>query len=196
MRSLVSPLAPSVEERRFELPMSCDLHSRSMTNDRMTRLLASLVLRASDDHLNLSLAKCFEQHLGLRLRAKEVGVCLRRVLANLPYQWCADARELRFAPETRAAVDLRLNELAKALTRIALQPLTPRLVRNELGISGQERVRWTKDGRLPAAGHIVVQERNLRSMPVYSVDLIADISAHPERLIAWREQDATRQDQE
>jgi hypothetical protein len=76
------------------------------------------------------------------------------------------------------------------LARIAWRPLTPRLVAEVLKISGQERVRWTKDGRLPTSGRELVQQRQLIAVPIYAVELIASLAAQPETLTAWRLRDA------
>jgi hypothetical protein len=83
-----------------------------------------------------------------------------------------------------------LDDLAEALTRIAWRPLTPRLVVMALGISGRERARWTKDGRLPPSGQVFAHRGHLLSVPTYSVGLVEELLAHPEILTVWREQDA------
>jgi hypothetical protein len=54
--------------------------------------------------------------------------------------------ELTCVSEACALIAGKLGDLANALAE--RRPLTPRLVGAVLGISGQERARWTKDGRL------------------------------------------------
>jgi hypothetical protein len=98
--------------------------------------------------------------------------------------------ELRFTPGVSAdLIESKLGNLAEALARIAWRPLTPRLVAAALGISGQERSRWTKDGRLPHSGQVVARRGSLLSIPTYSVEAVENLVAHPEILTAWREHD-------
>jgi len=87
----------------------------------------------------------------------------------------------------------KLGDLADALAEIAWRPLTPRLVGAVLGISCQERARWTKDGRLPHSGHVVDRRGNPVSIPTYSVEVIEKLAGHPEIVTAWGEQDAAAQ---
>ena len=153
-------------------------------------LRASFLLRDG----RISLASCFDTHLGLRLRAEEAHRCVRRVFAGSFFGWSPETMELRCAPET--SVDLingKLSDLAVALARIAWRPLTPQLVAAALGISGQERARWTKDGRLPHSDQVHDRRGGGRlPIPTYTVALIEDLAVHPETLAAWRAQDAAR----
>jgi hypothetical protein len=116
---------------------------------------------------------------------------MRRVFAGFSCNWSSEAQELQFPTGvSRGAIEGKLNELAEALARIAWRPLTPRLVAEALNISGQERVRWTKDGRLPQSGQMLVRGKQLLAVPPYSVMLIEQLAARPEVLTAWREHDA------
>ena len=76
---------------------------------------------------------------------------------------------------------------------IAWRPLTPRLVAAVLGmISGQERARWSKDGRLPTSGPAHFRRASTIAVPTYSVAVIERLLASPEILAAWRDQDVAR----
>src|SRR5580700_6776554 len=89
--------------------------------------------------------------------------------ANCSCNWCPKLLELRCATEVSTdLIEGKLDDLAEALARIAWRPLTPRLVAAALGISGQERARWTKDGRLPQSGQVLVRRGPLLSVPTYS----------------------------
>jgi len=157
--------------------------------DRRTRALrSSFVLRADSDGLYISLGPCFGMHLGLRLRADEAQRCIYRVF-DRGSRWDPQLRELTCATDTSPEVESKLDSLAEALTRIAWRPLTPRFVAAALGISAQERVRWTKDGRLPPSGQAFARRGALLSVPTYAVTLIEELAAHPETVAAWREQD-------
>jgi hypothetical protein len=159
------------------------------------RVLRSSFLRQDGgDHLRISFARCFDTHLGLRLRAEEAHRCIRRVCAAGFCSWSSQLLELRCVPEAAAdVIEGNLDDLAKALARIAWRPLTPRLVVMALGISGRERARWTKDGRLPPSGQVFAHRGHLLSVPTYSVRLVEDLAARPEISTAWREQDAAAQ---
>jgi len=90
-------------------------------------------------------------------------------------------------------IDGKLSDLAVALARIAWRPLTPQLVAVALGISGQERARWTKDGRLPHSDQVHDCRGGRRlPIPTYTAALIEDLAVHRETLAAWRAQDAAR----
>jgi hypothetical protein len=97
--------------------------------------------------------------------------------------------ELTCVPEASDLIERKLGALADALARIAWRPLTPRLVGAALGISGQERLRWTKDGRLPRSGQVAARRGNPLSVPTYSVEAIEKLARHPGIVTAWREQD-------
>jgi hypothetical protein len=141
------------------------------------------------EHLRLSFGPCFDAHLGLRLRHDEAERCVRRVFTADFGNWNPKLLELTYVPEASDLIEGKLGDLADALAMIAWRPLTPRLVGAVLGISGQERARWTKDGRLPHSGQVAARRGNPISVPTYSVELIEKLAGHPEIVSAWREQD-------
>ncbi len=141
--------------------------------------------------MHISFAECFENHLGLHRRAEEAYRCIQRILQGRFSGWSRETLELTFVPGISASsIANSLGEVADALARIAWRPLTPRLVAPALGISGQERARRTKDGRLPQSGQDLVRRRGLLAVPTYAVRLVEELAAHPEVLAAWRDRDA------
>ncbi len=92
--------------------------------------------------------------------------------------------------------DLRLGEViercACALVLPASRPLTPRLVLSALPISAQERLRWTKDGRLLQAGAVTIRRAHSISVATYAVETISELAEDPSIIALWREQDALR----
>jgi hypothetical protein len=143
--------------------------------------------------LRISLAVCFATHLGLRLRPEEAHRSIDMTFGINSHTWCQRLAELKFAPEIHYdLIESKLDTLAKAFADIAWRPLTPRLVVAALGITGQERIRWTKDGRLPKSGQLLTRRGNgaVLQIPTYSVRLIDELAGHPETIIAWRERDA------
>ena len=148
-------------------------------------------MRDDGRDLCILFAGCIEGHLGLRLRAEEARRSLHRILG--PRNWNDATWELMLPSGTSLMfVEGGLADAAEALTRIDWRPLTPRLVVAALGISGQERARWTKDGRLPSSAEPRCGGQAL-AIPTYSFAVIERLLSSPDMLAAWRDQDAARQ---
>lgn len=140
--------------------------------------------RALDDDsaLRIDLERQFEEHLGLRLRRSEVD---RWIARRLPTAQWADADRLETSRHDAAI----RRKLAAFLTRVAGRPLTGRLVVEALAITNQERIRWTKDGRLPTSGTARIRRGQVISIPTYEVAEIAGLAADPRRIEEWRAAD-------
>jgi hypothetical protein len=59
-----------------------------------------------------------------------------------------------------------------------------------LNITKRERLRWTKDGRLPRSGAVLVKRAHVVAVPTYAVSLVEELMALPAILAIWRDQDA------
>jgi hypothetical protein len=154
-------------------------------------ILATIEVRHQDGEIRLAFRRCFETHLGLRLRASEVRRCFSRLRIKPMPRWIEADQELVLLGHDLASLHTSMfPRLAKELSRIAWRPLTPRLVAIALNISGAERLRWTKDGRLRPAGAVRSQQGQVISMPTYSVENIDELASHPEIIARWRQQDA------
>ena len=81
-----------------------------------------------------------------------------------------------------------------ALTRVAQLPIEQYRVETALKISHRECNRWTKDGRLPTSGTLLMSRapRVRIQRSTYSPNVIADLVAHPERIEAWRASDSAQ----
>jgi hypothetical protein len=100
-------------------------------------------------------------------------------IATLPFA----IKRPRDAMTKVRAVDLRLVDIAE-------EPLPPRLVEKCLGISSRERLRWMKDGRLPACERRRSgRGANVFSIPFYSASVINHLSGQPEIISGWRHDD-------
>lgn len=88
---------------------------------------------------------------------------------------------------------LRLGEMIErsvhALILLASRPLTPRLVLAALPISAQERLRWTKDRRLPRSGTVTIQRGHPVSVTTYAVGTIDRLDRDPSMIAGWRAED-------
>jgi len=116
---------------------------------------------------------------------------VRCVLADDGLHWHEALQELTLAAESVVSVEALAWKLAERFAEIAWRPLTPRLLLAALNITTQERLRWTKDGRLKPSGRIQVRQGSVVfSIPTYSVSLVERLAAAPDILCSWREQDA------
>lgn len=86
-------------------------------------------------------------------------------------------------------ISIIFDTLIENLCAIADRPLTPRELLAALPITNKERVRWTKDGRLPRSGSVTIRRGHLISVPTYSVSNVERIKSDPGILDAWRDLD-------
>jgi hypothetical protein len=96
-------------------------------------------------------------------------------------------------PLTRSAGIARaLGELDGDLDALAERPLTPSAIKQALGITGVERTRWTKDGRLSVTGpaNFFGRGRQTVRFDTYPPDAVFALMANPEIIIEWRRSDA------
>lgn len=123
--------------------------------------------------------------LGLRLRPDEVRGLALRTLGVDGSAWSQAHGSIRV--EDGSDLDDRLDALAEGLAKIADRPLTGRLVVETFGISNQERLRWTKNGRLRQSGSASIRRAHALAIQTYDPDRLAEISAEDVR--AWRARD-------
>ena len=82
------------------------------------------------------------------------------------------------------AMDLRVADIVE-------EPLPPRSVEKCLGISSRERLRWMKDGRLPACERRRSgRGQNVFSVPFYNASVVNRLCTQPDIISAWRHEDA------
>lgn len=79
----------------------------------------------------------------------------------------------------------------RALAAFQRERLHPRVVEEILHITAQERLRWTKRGRLRQSGSGYFRNgRKLVHFALYGVEQIEKLSKSPETITAWRAEDA------
>ncbi len=99
--------------------------------------------------------------------------------------------EAAFASTDEAAASALAETLRGHLAKWCAKPVEPSHVEDILAITGKERTRWGKDGRLPRSG--TGQFRNGKQTIQYfthPVDAIERLAARPEIISAWRASDA------
>lgn len=87
------------------------------------------------------------------------------------------------------ALQLIVGRLDSRLDEILNRPLPPKRLQTLLGISSQERLRWTKDGRLPRSGVIKFRRGGVISISTYPVDRIIQLIDTPSFIEKWRQED-------
>lgn len=133
----------------------------------------------------------FDRHLGLSLRRPEarrrIYACLRGLVRR---RWIEDGARLEVeAIDGPFQLGAIIEHCALALVLPASRPLTPRLVIAALSITPQERLRWTKDGRLPQFGSVMMRRAHPISVATYAVETIAALAGQPAMLASWRAAD-------
>ncbi len=158
-----------------------------MALSRAGQRLRALMNAADDaDFCRITLQTAFASRLGLRLRRGEAkGLALRTLGVDVS-AWSQSDASIRV--ENSLDLDGRLDVLAEGLAKIAERPLTGRLVVETLGITNQERLRWTKDGRLRQSGSASIRRAHALAIQTYDPDRLAEISLEDVR--AWRARDA------
>jgi hypothetical protein len=154
---------------------------------------ATAFLEVSGDKrtLRLSLKRAFAEHLGLRLRATEALRHLLHALTRMGIEHSVDVSGdlVTIDTDARSSVSCLLPEIDLALKRTAERPLTPRLVQAALGITSQERLRWTKDGRLRRYGSQSFRKGQRITLSTYAVEEVARLVAEPAVIAGWRVED-------
>jgi hypothetical protein len=73
----------------------------------------------------------------------------------------------------------------------ASEPMTPQMVEEILGISARDRLKWTKDGRLPTCGTAsFTKGRVTITYALHPANRIAAMKSDPAIVAAWRNDDA------
>lgn len=140
---------------------------------------------------SLSFRDFFEAYPSLGMRRKEVRLRLRKVVRRTPGATLdLDTLSIHFEGDVdretvRAGVEDVLEEIAN-------RPYTAGEVRERLGITNQERLRWTKDGRLKRGGNEIIHRGQNISVTTYDVAATDDLARSPETLERWRVADQDR----
>lgn len=142
--------------------------------------------------ITFSFERCFAESLGLGLRREEARRAARMVLkflgpARMPPGACVLI--LDGGDPAGDAIATILNEIDRRLERIAVRPLSARLVEHTLGITARERSRWTKDGRLARSGTDLIRRGQRIALSTYAVSEIARLTNEPKIIRAWRKGD-------
>jgi hypothetical protein len=139
----------------------------------------------------ISFDRCVAENAVLRFREREVRRAVRAVAKRFGEvsQGLYERRIYVFgAIDDHAASDL-LRKLDTKLVSIASRPFPPKIVERVLGISTRERLRWSKDGRLPRSGSATFSKGGLITVATHPADKTLELAASPGIIMAWRRAD-------
>jgi len=86
-----------------------------------------------------------------------------------------------------------LNAIDRDLQSLMREKLQPASVERLLGITGRERIRWTKDGRLPSFGRSAFSRgRHSIGYAFYRPSEIFTLANSPDVIRQWRAEDAVK----
>jgi len=181
----------------LDLPVSADMPAVTWSPEeearasRLELIRAAVELHERDPILRLSLERCFEGCIGLKVRPTQARRHLKSALRDrCVLRWQSETVAIVQMIEPGTGLDL-LKELAAAyLAEVTGEPVTPRLLVAALGITSRERLRWTKDGRLKPDGSVTIKRGQLISAPVYSMSDVEFLADNPAIIARWRMDDA------
>lgn len=145
------------------------------------------------NYISLVITPPFKLTFGLSRRANEVRRRVRRVLklSTATIKEEGGTIEARFHVLNEQRVLDAAAEIDKRLMHYLNEKLPARVVEKVLGISPQERARWTKDGCLPKSGTMIFKKGGTKfEVYLHPVEGIAYLLASPHILADWREHDA------
>jgi hypothetical protein len=151
-----------------------------------------LDLAQSDGILVLSYARALSENLGLNIRDIEVGRLVRSRMKRLGPLVRGNAPQslvINVSAVSRSRLKSLVMELEDVLDVIATRPFSARKTEELLGITSKERLRWTKDGRLPHSRTAPISRGHTIMLPVYSVECVVALRSSPEVILSWRETD-------
>lgn len=97
-----------------------------------------------------------------------------------------------FSVKNIAHIQSALDDLDLLLDSFIEEKLTPKIVEEILQITSLERIRWSKDGRLPTSGFGTFSKgRQLIQFPLYPVAGIVKIASNHALIEKWRKIDST-----
>ena len=161
-----------------------------MSNDKDAVLQTLSVAPSSDGASQVTFAAPDRFTLGSARRRRMVHARIARALRDANarnVKFDTDSVSARIAGET-GSVTLLIEEALAASTQ---ERLYPRMVEEALNITARERLRWTKDRRLPQSGSGAFgRGRQSVSFTMYAFDDIARLRDDLSIIHAWRDADA------
>ena len=167
-----------------------------MISARYTSVLRSrhLMIATNDEAISVTYQPPLTLTLGSVTRSRAVRNRVKATLKTAaPLSRTDDGKTIRAQFDVASAPQLKIviAKIDRLLDRFAKERLTPRMVEEILGISAAERLRWSKDERLPKSGTgSFRQGKQSIHFNLHPPDKIAELAADRSVIAKWREQDA------
>ncbi len=141
------------------------------------------------DQIVFSLDRALSEHFGLNLRRAEAASRVGKNLRSIgPVVQSESGFEFNMpcdAARGEEIVDAR-KRLDRDLKTIAERPLTSRLAQETLGITGRERIRWTKYGRPAGSDAYNMGQQRVMTSSARGANHIRDLAVRASLVEEWR----------
>jgi hypothetical protein len=168
----------------------------SKCKERSVNLLPEIsnlvVVDESPSGIAVRVLPSFRALLGSQIYAKEADKTIRRALKKgvLAGARRDSSQSVIFNADQRAAAFELAEILMQKIDNLASRPIDRKNVERVLEITSAECTRWTKDGRLPKSGNLIINRGAQRvQVSTYSPEAVAELIARPEVITLWRHQD-------
>jgi hypothetical protein len=151
-----------------------------------------VVLVAMTDRYEVRVILNDDIPLGLAIHTGERDKTLRRTMKKAGGTVVRHGRICAFDTQSIQLAKNLQKHLWADLGRIARKPINQRNVERLLAITSAERIRWTKDGRLPVSGTSQIQRGQKIVLWTYPPGRIERLMARPELIAGWRTEDAIK----
>jgi hypothetical protein len=150
--------------------------------------LRYLDIGADGAHPTLSFECCLNEMPVLQLRERELRKRLRGILERAGWRtrMIAPRIALCIAQHDQTDIGNISVVIEDAVEDIAFRPLSPKDVERSLHITAQERIRWTKDGRLKTSGSGSFRKGQAITFKTYCVVAALKSAANPGAIARWR----------
>lgn len=158
----------------------------------MKRLQSKYIrIKPAEGGVDLYFEPTFNITYGSRPHALTMLKRVKRIMKRegLPRQ-VSNGQLRAFVPADAAGVSGALEEIDRLIEKIANRVLQPQEVEQLLAITSKERLRWTKDGRLPYEGEGSFKKGTNISFFTYPASKILYLASRPAIIADWRATDA------
>ena len=150
-----------------------------------------LDIHKEGNELTCDLRRCYEVHFGLSMRRREARRRIRlhlKSVGQLAASSADDCFRVALNSDLLPAIAV-IDRIDRDLAAIAKRPLTSHEVQDALHITARERIRWTKDKRLPTSGTFTARRRQIVTINTYLVNDIRELYLQPATIEDWRAAD-------
>ena len=151
-----------------------------------------VVVDESPSGIAVRILPSFRALLGSQIYAKEADKTIQRALKKSVLAGARrdSSQSVIFNTDQRAAALELAGILRQKIDNLASRPIDRKNVERVLKITSAECTRWTKDGRIPKSGNLIINRGTQRvQVSTYSPAAVTDLIARPEVITLWRHQD-------